>query len=276
PFVTLNCAAIPPNLLDSEVFGHRAGALPGALRDKQGAADRADGGTLFLDQVCEMAPELQRKFLRFLQSGLIYPLGASEPRKIDLRIICASNRDPAEEVRLGRFREDLYYRLHVVPIHMPPLRDRGADIQDLADEALAQFSREEDSPFHTIAAGARRFLSAQPWPGNVRQMRNTIRNAVVLNSGPVLTRAMLPDHLAGFDTPPIVPDRAPADPDADAATLEALMGRSLAEIERMVIEETIARHGGSLPRAADALGVAPSTLYRKRAQWQDAVTQADS
>src|SRR5690606_2947613 len=128
PFIALNCGAIPPDLLESEVFGHMKGSFPGASSDKPGAAAAADGGTLFLDEICEMALPLQTKLLRFLQTSTIQPVGATRPRRVDVRIICATNRDPLDQVRRGLFREDLYYRLYVVPVHMPPLRDRGGDV----------------------------------------------------------------------------------------------------------------------------------------------------
>ena len=143
PFIAINTAAIPRDLLESEVFGHLKGAFTGALSDKPGAAAAADGGTLFLDEICEMDLSLQTKLLRFLQTSTIQPVGAARPIPVDVRIVCATNRDPAEEVRAGRFREDLYYRLHVVPIHMPPLRARPEDIVDIAQASLAEYAAEE-------------------------------------------------------------------------------------------------------------------------------------
>ena len=150
PFVPLNCAAIPRDLLESEVFGHLKGAFTGALSDKPGAAAVADGGTLFLDEICEMDLSLQTKLLRFLQTSTIQPVGAPRPIPVDVRIVCATNRDPAEEVRQGRFREDLYYRLHVVPIHMPPLRARADDIMDIAQASLTEYAAEEGKALHRL------------------------------------------------------------------------------------------------------------------------------
>ena len=155
PFVPLNCAAIPRDLLESEVFGHLKGAFTGALSDKPGAAAVADGGTLFLDEICEMDLSLQTKLLRFLQTSTIQPVGAARPIPVDVRIVCATNRDPAEEVRQGRFREDLYYRLHVVPIHMPPLRARPDDIMDIAQASLVEFAAEEGKALHRLPPGGR-------------------------------------------------------------------------------------------------------------------------
>ena len=153
PFVPLNCAAIPRDLLESEVFGHLKGAFTGALSDKPGAAAVADGGTLFLDEICEMDLSLQTKLLRFLQTSTIQPVGAARPIPVDVRIVCATNRDPAEEVRQGRFREDLYYRLHVVPIHMPPLRARPDDIMDIARTCLSDYRRRGGQDLHRLRPG---------------------------------------------------------------------------------------------------------------------------
>ncbi|MBC7143006.1 MAG: sigma-54-dependent Fis family transcriptional regulator, partial [Rhodobacteraceae bacterium] len=265
PFVPLNCGAIPSELLESEVFGHVKGSFTGAISDKPGAAAAADGGTLFLDEICELDLNLQTKLLRFLQTSTIQPVGATRSRKVNVRIVCATNRDPLQEVRRGRFREDLYYRLHVVPIHMPPLRDRGEDVVTIAEAALARFAREEGRQFRDLDRDVKALFRALDWPGNVRQLLNVMRHVVVLNDGPAVTRAMLPIELhhelehaacAAQDTPiPQVP-------------LEGLVGRTLAEIERLVIEETIARHGGSVPKAARVLDVSPSTLYRKIESWK--------
>ncbi len=265
PFVPLNCGAIPSELLESEVFGHVKGAFTGALSDKPGAAAAADGGTLFLDEICELDPNLQTKLLRFLQTSTIQPVGANRSRKVNVRIICATNRDPLQEVRRGRFREDLYYRLHVVPIHMPPLRDRAEDVVTIAEAALARFAREEGRRFQSLDPDVMEIFRGLAWPGNVRQLLNVIRHVVVLNDGPAVTRAMLPIELHHQieDAPP--PADAAPEP---RVPLEGLVGRTLAEIERLVIEQTMARHGGSVPKAARTLDVSPSTLYRKIDGWK--------
>ena len=195
PFVPLNCAAIPRDLLESEVFGHLKGAFTGALSDKPGAAAVADGGTLFLDEICEMDLSLQTKLLRFLQTSTIQPVGAARAVPVDVRIVCATNRDPAEEVRHGRFREDLYYRLHVVPIHMPPLRARPEDIMDIAQASLVAFAAEEGKAFTGFEPEVARILTTRPWPGNVRQLLNVIRNVVVLHDGPLVNAGMLPTEI---------------------------------------------------------------------------------
>jgi two-component system, repressor protein LuxO len=270
PFVPLNCAAIPRDLLESEVFGHLKGAFTGALSDKPGAAAVADGGTLFLDEICEMDLSLQTKLLRFLQTSTIQPVGSARAVPVDVRIVCATNRDPLEEVRRGRFREDLYYRLHVVPIHMPPLRSRPEDIMDIAQDGLGAFAAEEGKVFTGFDAEVAAILSARPWPGNVRQLLNVIRNVVVLHDGPVVTRQMLPPD-AAHDLPeaPIsplpTPRSVPGPTTRDRVAL--LVGTPLADVERELIEATIEYCDGSIPRAAKMLALSPSTIYRKLETW---------
>jgi len=264
PFIALNCGAIPMDLLESEVFGHLRGSFTGAISDKLGAAAAADGGTLFLDEICEMDLNLQTKLLRFLQTSTITPVGATKPRKIDVRIVCATNRNPLEEVRAGNFREDLYYRLHVVPIRMPPLRDRGDDVVEIAERLLTDMAREEDHAFTGLDDEVKALFRTLPWPGNVRQLINVLRNVVVLNEGPIVTMAMLPPELMVGSSP----ETAGAAPTAVApAAAPAFAGRTLAEIERMAIEDALRRHDGSVPKAARELDVAASTIYRKLENW---------
>jgi two-component system, repressor protein LuxO len=265
PFIALNCGAIPQDLLESEVFGHMKGSFTGAISDKPGAALAADGGTLFLDEICEMAPALQTKLLRFLQTSTVQPVGATRPRKVNVRIVCATNRDPLDAVRRGHFREDLYYRLYVVPIHMPPLRERGQDAVEIAEAALARFAQEEGRQFHGLDPRVRKLVAALPWPGNVRQLLNVMRNVVVLNPGGWVTPEMLPPGLAHDDYP--VDSPAPAAAHSDAITLDSLLGLPLAEAERRLIEATLSQFGGSIPKAARALDISPSTLYRKIEAW---------
>ena len=272
PFVPLNCAAIPRDLLESEVFGHLKGAFTGALSDKPGAAAVADGGTLFLDEVCEMDLSLQTKLLRFLQTSTIQPVGAARPIPVDVRIVCATNRNPAEEVRAGRFREDLYYRLHVVPIHMPPLRARPADIMEIAQTSLVQFAAEEGKAFTSFDPAVARIFMARPWPGNVRQLLNVIRNVVVLHDGPTVLQEMLPGEMSpepAVERPGRLLAEAPLDPEAAGLRghVAALVGTPLAEVERELIEATIDHCDGSVPRAARMLELSPSTLYRKLESW---------
>jgi two-component system, repressor protein LuxO len=265
PFIALNCGAIPQDLLESEVFGHMKGSFTGAISDKQGAATAADGGTLFLDEICEMAPALQTKLLRFLQTSTVQPVGATRPRKVNVRIVCATNRDPLDAVRRGYFREDLYYRLYVVPIHMPPLRERGQDVIEIAEAALARFAQEEARDFRGLNHATRMLMQSLPWPGNVRQLLNVMRNVVVLNEGGWVTPEMLPPGLADEALPgePVQPALAAP----DALSLDSLVGLPLAEAERRLIEATLALYGGSIPKTARVLDVSPSTLYRKIEAW---------
>ena len=268
PFIALNCGAIPQDLLESEVFGHMKGSFTGAVSDKPGAAAAADGGTLFLDEVCEMAPALQTKLLRFLQTSTVQPVGATRPRKVNVRIVCATNRDPLDAVRRGQFREDLYYRLYVVPIHMPPLRERGNDVIEIAEAALSRFALEEGRHFAGLAPQVRSLFRSLPWPGNVRQVLNVIRNVVVLNEGDTSTQVtldMLPPDLAASDGGAAA--QLPLSPPTAKLDIDTLLGLTFAEIERKVIEATIAHHAGSIPKAARTLDVSPSTLYRKIESW---------
>ncbi|WP_425091185.1 sigma-54-dependent transcriptional regulator [Tropicimonas sp. S265A] len=278
PFIPLNCGAIPRDLLESEVFGHLRGSFTGAIVDKVGAAAAADGGTLFLDEICEMDLKLQTKLLRFLQTSTIQPVGANKPRKVNVRIICATNRDPLVEVREGRFREDLYYRLQVVPIHLPPLRSRGSDVIEIARDALKRLSSEENGQFTGMTQEVETLFSELPWPGNVRQLLNVIRNIVILNTGPLVSKNMLPLEILhhheevaqrSYDVQgTYAADEATSNPSAGG-----LVGRTMAEIERIVIEETIARNGGSVTKAARVLDLSPSTIYRKRESWVRAAAE---
>jgi DNA-binding NtrC family response regulator len=277
PFVPVNCAAIPRELLESELFGHLRGAFTGAVADKKGAVAEADGGTLFLDEIGEMDLALQTKLLRFLQTATIQPVGATTPHKVDVRIVCATNRDPAAEVRAGRFREDLYYRLHVVPIHLPPLRERGEDVIELAEHLLRRYAEEEGRRFERLSPETRVRFLAYPWPGNVRELQNVLRNSVVLHDGVEMTPGMLPPPLQGAGQPPRETAAGGAAPAAAAGEapealadkrLGQLVGLSLEELERRFIELTIESCGGSIPKAARMLDVSASTLYRKREQWR--------
>ena len=274
PFVPINCGAIPRELLESEVFGHLKGSFTGAISDKMGAATSADTGTLFLDEVCEMDLSLQTKLLRFLQTSMVQPVGATEAHKIDVRIVCATNRDPHEEVRAGRFREDLFYRLHVVPISLPALRERGEDVIEIAEVLLSRFNEEEGKSFERIGADVAEALRQYHWPGNVRQLENALRNVVVLHDAHAVTLAMLPPFLTG-NGEQWQPKQAFTPPSADAGggamtienALQSLVGMPIAMVERGLIEATIEACEGSVPKAARILDVSPSTLYRKREAW---------
>jgi two-component system repressor protein LuxO len=264
-FVALNCGAIPRDLLESTIFGHIKGAFTGATADQEGAAARADGGTLFLDELGEMDMGLQTKLLRFIQTGSFERVGEGRTRQADIRFIAATNRDPHEAVREGRMREDLFYRLYVVPVELPPLRDRGEDILLIARRFLVEFAQQEHRSFQSLSPDAEARLRAHHWPGNVRQLQNTIRNAVILNDGPLLVAAMLPPLGPSEMVPAIVAPpsaaRAPAMPEMDSAIL------SLAEMERQYIERVIELLGGNIQLAARRLGISASTIYRKRDGW---------
>ncbi len=274
-FIAINCAAIPKDLMESEVFGHVKGAFTGAVSDRPGAASLANGGTLFLDEICEMDPLLQGKLLRFVQTGSFTPVGGSRVETVDVRFICATNRDPLQEVREGRFREDLYYRLHVIPIALPPLRDRGADCLEIARSLLDDYAGQEGKRFRRLAPETERIIDAYDWPGNVRQLQNVLRNIVVLNDGEEVTPQMLPQTLTAPMARPVSMSRPPGLSDAahqppyetgevkDMAQLAELI-RPLAEVEWDAIENAVALCGGDVRKAAVFLGIGPATIYRKR------------
>jgi DNA-binding NtrC family response regulator len=268
PLVAVNCGAIPRELIESEMFGHVRGAFTGAVGNRDGAISRAQGGTLFLDEICEMDLALQVKLLRVLQSGEFQKVGGSAIEHADARVVCATNREPWGEVQTGRFREDLYYRLHVVPCAMPPLRDRDDDVLLLARHFLALYSTEESKAFTDFDDGAVRALRRYPWPGNIRELQNVLRNAVLFNSGGLVTEAMLsrldpaaaprPTTIAALSPAP----RFAGAPDSGSAV------KPLWLVEKAAIEEAIAVCGGNVPRAAALLEVNPSTIYRRKAEWE--------
>lgn len=271
PFVPLNCGAIPADLLESEVFGHLKGSFTGAIANKLGAAEAASGGTLFLDEICEMDLSLQTKLLRFLETSKIQPVGAVTAKSVDVRILCATNRDPLAEMKAGRFREDLYYRLHVVPMHMPPLRERAEDINLIAEAVLKRFSEEEERDFERISPEVQRIFLQFSWPGNVRQLLNTMRNVVVLHNGTHVLPEMLPEEFMGSDSNLPAHDNLETVPKAqEDCDVSQFVGQTLAQFERAFVEATISECNGSVPEAARMLGVSPSTLYRKREGWRKA------
>lgn len=272
PFIAINCAAIPKDLIESELFGHMKGAFTGAASERQGAAELADGGTLFLDELCEMDLDLQTKLLRFIQTGTFQKVGSSKMKSVDVRFVCATNRDPWKEVQEGRFREDLYYRLYVIPLHLPPLRERGEDVVEIAYSLLGFMSLEEEKDFARFSEDViARFIEYE-WPGNVRQLQNVLRNAVVLNQGKEINLRMLP--------PPICqPSTIIASPSQDEGSDEHNLSYSekdiapLWEVEKRTIEKAIRACDGNIPKAANALEVSPSTLYRKIQSWNAAVVE---
>lgn len=282
PFIALNCGAIPKDLMESEIFGHVKGAFTGAVADRDGAARRAHGGTLFLDEICEMDMGLQTKLLRFIQTNAFQKVGGSQMEKVDIRFVCATNKDPLLEVSEGRFREDLYYRLHVIPIHMPALSERDGDVLVLAEKLLADYVDEEGKAFKGFDDDVRGVFVAYPWPGNVRQLQNVVRNIVVLNEGELVTADMLPaplDTLVGAvaplpstgDVPTASPATAPTPTPVGASPLLAQRPedlRPLEEMERDIIEHAISLCDDNVPKAAAHLGISASTIYRKRQGWE--------
>jgi DNA-binding NtrC family response regulator len=273
-FMALNCGAIPAELMESELFGHVKGAFTGAINDREGAASVADGGTLFLDEVCEMSLDLQKKLLRFIQTGTFRKVGSNKLEKVDVRFVCATNRDPLEEVRQGRFREDLFYRLHVVPVRMPPLRERDDDIVMIANHFLRRFSDAEGRGFQGFSPEATDALKRYPWPGNVRQLQNAIHQLVVLHDGEQVEKHMLPEDVLGgvLETPAAVAGPAAGPSSTSAAVASHVKVREAVEplwlVERRAIEAAIDACDGNVNRAAGLLEVAPSTLYRKLNSWR--------
>lgn len=270
-FIPLNCAAIPKDLMESEIFGHVKGAFTGALTTREGAVGLADGGTLFLDEICEMDLSLQSKLLRFLQTGKYYKVGSNELESVDVRIVCATNRNPMVEVKAGRFREDLYYRLHVIPIALPPLRERGDDVERIAQKFLIEFSKEEKKSFSRFSLRASQLLMSYDWPGNVRQLQNVVRQIVVMNDGSEVTEEMLPDTIRSFvnkeyEVPSGVLGSVPRPYDLQNAE-RGFTVKPLAQVERETIEKTINFFHGNIERAAQALEINSSTIYRKMKVW---------
>ncbi len=259
--VAINCAAIPRDLMESELFGVARGAFTGAHEDRKGAAELADGGTLFLDEIGEMDLSLQSKLLRFLQTGTLSRVGESGVRHVDVRVICATNRNPMQLITERKFREDLFYRLHVLPIHLPPLRQRPSDIMVLARHFLARYAQEEHKSFAGFTAEAAGLLTAAEWPGNVRQLQNLIRRLVVMSDGGEIAPEML--VAADIESRSVVP----AEPSPRADRKPAIL--PMWQQEQRIIEDAIATFGGNISLAAAALEISPSTIYRKRQGWAE-------
>ncbi|HUF66184.1 MAG TPA: sigma-54 dependent transcriptional regulator [Gemmatimonadaceae bacterium] len=250
PFVSINCGALPESLLESELFGHVRGSFTGAHRDKTGLFAAATGGTFFLDEVGEMSPATQVKLLRVLQQREVIPVGSTEAIPIDARLLAATNRDLEDEIRRGNFRSDLYYRLNVISLHLPPLRERKDDIPLLADLFLRNVAELRGEELRTLGPSALAALRAYDWPGNVRELENALERAALLTSGTVIEVDVLPERVIQRRAEAIVAERAPANP-----TLET--------IERAYVEWVLQQEGGNKTRAAEVLGIDPSTLYRK-------------
>ena len=252
PFVAVNCAAIPEALLESELFGHERGAFTGAAARRVGRFERASGGTLFLDEVGDMSPGMQAKILRALQEGEIERVGGDRPIAVDVRVVAATNRDLAAEVPAGRFREDLYYRLAVIVVHLPPLRERGGDVELLARHYLEHFARKHGRTVYELDDGTVELLESYPWPGNVRQLRNVIERALLVAEGPVLLPEHLPDEVR-------LGQPLPGEP---AHGSQGVL-LPLRELEDRQIRRALALAGGNLGATADLLGIHRNTLRQK-------------
>ena len=254
PFVAINCSAIPRDLMESEIFGHVRGAFTGATADRPGAAELAHGGTLFLDEIAEMDLGLQAKLLRFLQSGAVRRVGGSEEKKVEVRVVCATNRDPQDEVHAGRFRTDLFYRLHVLPIHLPPLRERREDILPIADHVSrpVRGGRRQALPRDSTRPSRRvwRAIHGRAMCGSCRISCGESSSCTTATS---VNEAMLPAATLRDERPdgPAIPHRIVP----------------FHEQERQIIEAALAAFGGNIARAAAALELSPSTIYRKREAW---------
>ncbi len=249
PFVAINCAAIPVTLLESELFGHERGAFTGAFARREGRFKMADGGTLFLDEVAELDPMIQAKLLRVLQEGEFERLGGTQTLRVDVRVVASTNKNLLEMARTGRFREDLFYRLNVISLTLPALRERTEDIPLLAQHFLSRFAEKNRKEVRTISREAMELLMAHDWPGNVRELENTVEHAVVLSRGDTVRVEDLPDLVAS---------------DASAKQyLTIQLGTPLDEIEQQVIQQTLRLTRGNKRLAAQLLGIATRTIYRK-------------
>ncbi len=260
PFVAINCANIPKDLLENELFGHDKGAFTGAATRQTGRCHEAHHGTLFLDEICEIDYDLQAKLLRFLQEKTFRPLGSSHLVEVDIRVICATNRNPLQEIQKGRLREDLYYRIAVIPLEIPPLRHRKEDIPILAMKFLGEFSARYDKYFYDFSPEAMERLIAYPWPGNVRELRNTIEQVVALSTGAQVFERFLPESIRTYTPTPrkgMVHHLAQKEPPHIQEIIP------LRELERHTILRAIEMCRGNMREAAQRLGLGQATLYRK-------------
>ena len=255
PFVSINCGALPESLLESELFGHVKGSFTGAVKDKTGMFAAAENGTFFLDEIGETTPATQVKLLRVLQHREVIPVGATEPIPIDTRLVAATNRNLDQEIARGNFRSDLFYRLNVIAIEIPPLRERRDDIPLLAESFLEEIALKRGEPQKKLSAEAATQLQEYSWPGNVRELENAIERAVILASNGTIHPAALPDKVRQRKSEPLVSERAAANP-------------SLEAIERAYIMWVLGAEGGNKSRAADVLGIDASTLHRKLSRFE--------
>jgi len=257
PFIALNCSALPADLIESELFGHVKGAFTGADHDRTGVFEAADGGTLFLDEVGDLSPSAQAKLLRAVEEGCVTPVGTATSRPVDVRLVAATNRLLEEMAGRGEFRDDLLYRLQVVTLRLPPLRERRADIPALAIHFIAELAGRHDRPVRSLSAAARRALVAYDWPGNARELRNVLERAVVLADGDEIDLATLPDRVTGATRPPGPVDAALADlPYTDARN------RAVEAFERSFLTAALERHAGNVSATARALGLHRQSLQK--------------
>ncbi len=254
PFVAVNCAAIPETLLESEIFGHEKGAFTGALERRPGCFELAHEGTIFLDEIAEMSAALQAKFLRILEDGMVRRLGSKAEIKVDVRVLAATNKDPEQAMKAGTFREDLYYRLNVVSLTMPPLRDRREDIPLLVQAFIEEFNGKYDKRISSVGDGALDALMAHAWPGNVRELRNSMERAAIVCEGSLIEAAHLPSSPAARPPMPAAPG---------AASVAFTVGTNLEEAERVLILKTLAAAGNNKTQAAHTLGISLKTLHNK-------------
>lgn len=249
PFIAINCSAIPASLMESEIFGHERGAFTGADQRRLGCFELADGGTIFLDEVGELPVELQAKFLRVLEEEKLRRLGGKAEISVDVRVICATNRDLKQQIRIGQFREDLFFRLNVFNIHLPPLKERVDDIPILAQHFVGKFAAEAGKKVQGLEHDALDALRRYDWPGNIRELRNTIERAVILCDGELIGHEDLPADLTGLG--------------AEGIMLKLTLGMQLREVEKEYILGSLRRNGGNKARTAELLGISEKTLYNK-------------
>ena len=258
PFVPVHCAALPAQLLESELFGHERGAFTGATERREGRFEAADGGTVFLDEIGEIGPEIQVKLLRFLETKSFERIGSSKTMTVDVRLVAATNRNLEQMVKEGKFREDLFFRLNVVRITTPPLRERTDDIPVLLEHFIKVYSKENAYEPVTVEPGAMRYLQAYPWPGNIRELRNFAENAVVLRRGGKLSEFDLEAKFRGEAPPPVAMVTAtPANP------------YSVEDNEKRLLKEALMKARGNRTKAAKLLGISRRTLHRKLAEWPE-------
>jgi DNA-binding NtrC family response regulator len=263
PFIKINCAAIPHNLLESELFGYERGAFTGAVTSKPGRFELADGGTLFLDEIGEIPVEMQVKLLRALQEGEFERVGGIKTTRVDVRLIAATNRDLQAEIDAGRFRKDLYYRLAVVPIVLPPLRERRADIPMLAGHFVEKYNRKLNKKIEGIADDAMALLRAYNWPGNIRELENLIERVLLFADGPSITARDLPEPVRQGSTPAPALPAAPLEASTGEGGLKDIVRMKAAELEKDLITKALEETGGNVTRAARLLQISRKSLQTK-------------